>query len=321
MARISIERNILITLILITCLVCTVLSAGIATWVANSSQNPNILQGEKGEPGATGATGETGSTGARGLTGTPGATGPAGATGAKGDAGDKGFSKPDYNSGWVGIDSLAGQELILTHNLNTTDILVQIEGRDVQGNIHQKYYGLYSKSVSGWNRSYGETSHIHAYSMTNTSDGGYILTGCMPLPETDGMDAFLLKLDSYGYRMWCQTYNMNDFDAGFSVVETSDGGYAVTGVTETPSVSYAFLFKASNDGVLEWINIYDTDTQGNSLKQTFDGGYAILGFIYSDYETDMYLVKTDPDGSVEWTKTFSDSAGFSMLQTRMADMH
>jgi len=46
---------------------------------------------------------------------------------------------PEYNSGWVSIDQ--GQSIRLTHNLGTTNVSIEMWGKDSGGYIHQRNYG------------------------------------------------------------------------------------------------------------------------------------------------------------------------------------
>jgi hypothetical protein len=46
---------------------------------------------------------------------------------------------PEYNSGWVSINK--GQTIRLTHNLGTTNVSIEMWGKDSGGYIHQRNYG------------------------------------------------------------------------------------------------------------------------------------------------------------------------------------
>lgn len=365
MAKVTVDRNILIVSILVISLICCALSAGISTYVVNSGLNP--ITGEKGDKGDTGQTGVTGATGATGATGGKGATGATGSTGVAGTNGQNGKDgaawhtgigapstslgvngdyyldtatndlyqkvsgswvkktnlhingKADYDSNWVDIRSLAGQNKTFAHNLNTTDLKVQIEGMDASGNIHQKYLGLDSSTVLGWNQTYGEASNYVALSMQGTGDGGYIITGASiesMLVETG--DVFLLKLDSYGDAEWSQVFDMGYLGIGYGVTETSDGGYAVTGVifsyvTETYN---AFLIKTDSTGTLQWNQTFgDTYAVGYSIIQTSDGGYAITGENDDGTEYRMWVAKTYSNGTLQWSNTYDGDVGHAILQT------
>lgn len=310
MAKVIVEKNTLIVIILAACLICCAVSAGISTLIVNSGVN--TAAGEKGEKGDTGAPGPSGSPGATGQTGANGATG---ATGAKGDTGEKGAASADYDSGWVDIRSLAGQNLTLAHNLNTANLQIQIQGKDASGNIHQKYLGLASTAVQGWNQTYSETNSYIGVSIAATSDGGYIITG--PLIKaiySDEADMFLLKVDADGYREWSRIFDFNYSDMPNAVIQTADGGYAVVGETysNTGGDMHIFLIKTNSEGVQEWNNTFSTvGVSAFAMTQTNDGGYAITG----QNASELYVLKTYPNGTQQWINTYGGTIGYAVIQT------
>jgi len=260
-------------------------------------------QGEKGETGATGATGATGPAGATGATGATGPTGATGETGPEGPPGPEGLYLPDYDSGWVDIAALRGVYFDITHNLNGTDILVDITGKTAaDAGTHQRDYGL--SKVQGWQKMYGGENDYYAYSMVKTSDGGYALAGYAYSYYSYTNDFVLVKTDADGNRQWIQTYDGGSDDYACSVVQTGDGGYALAGITYSYD-SYTndfMLVKTDVDGIQEWTQKYDggNDDYAFSVIQTGDAGYALAGY---DSDYDFMLVKTDIDGIQDWTQT------------------
>jgi len=146
-----------------------------------------------------------------------------------------------------------------------------------------------------WNKKYGGL----AYSVVKTSDGGYALTGYHTVGLYD-CDSWLVKVDSYGNMQWSKTYGGNEYDMAFSVVETSDGGYALAGDTESFSVGEVdvWLVKTDADGNIQWNKTFggaDADW-ARSVIQTEDGGYALAGTTYSFGAggCDFWLIKIAP---------------------------
>ncbi len=79
----------------------------------------------------------------------------------------------EHDSGWVDITDKAGQYFNITHNLNSTDVMVYIQGKTViEGGVHQRLLGFVDY-MSGWSRAYQREYAQEAMSVVQTSDGGY----------------------------------------------------------------------------------------------------------------------------------------------------
>ncbi len=88
---------------------------------------------------------------------------------------------------------------------------------------------------SGWTKTYGGTDDDWARSIIETSDGGYALAGatCSYAPANGLADFYLVKTDGSGNMQWNRTYGEIYDDGIASVVQTSDGGYALAGYTDS----------------------------------------------------------------------------------------
>ena len=122
---------------------------------------------------------------------------------------------------------------------------------------------------------------------------------------------------------WEQTLGAESFDAGYSVQQTSDGGYIIVGETESFGVEGdVYLIKVDAFGTEQWSRTFGGTLLdwGYSVQQTSDGGYILTGGKKIDMggNTDVYLIKTDGNGMELWSQTFGGElwdAGRSVQQT------
>jgi len=95
-----------------------------------------------------------------------------------------------------------------------------------------------------------------------------------------------------------------------SMVQTTDGGYALGGSTASYGAgSYDFyIVKLYADGTLHWTKTVECGSSSyevaNSIVQTTDGGYAIAGGNYPIPPAigSSYIVKLDAAGALQWKR-------------------
>lgn len=140
------------------------------------------------------------------------------------------------------------------------------------------------------------------YSLAVNEDGTIIIGGMV---ETNGQDLYLLKSTASGEMIWEKTYGGTGFDYGTTVRITSDGGYAITGITAQSGSSNQdiMLNKYDATGALTWSKTFGGDDvdQGVGLIQHTDGGYSITGLSNSG-GSNIFLNRTDNTGTETWQR-------------------
>ena len=175
-----------------------------------------------------------------------------------------------------------------------------------------------------WSRTYGGDEHDCGYSVRETSDGGYIISGV----KDEGMyglycDVYLIKTDANGDSTWTRSFDFGDIDCGFEVVETDDGCFVVAGVYDggfTSNIGDMLLMKLDADGNVIWQNTYDNLGRdcAYSMDKTLDGGYILAGATnedtYGGYG-EIYVLKTDGGGNQLWTHNYGYGIAKDIRQT------
>lgn len=142
-----------------------------------------------------------------------------------------------------------------------------------------------------WNKTYGRADTDWLYSMIQTSDGGFALTGGYAY-DASSYKGWLIKTDAFGNEQWNKTY-ASTFR---SVVQTVDGGYAMAGVIDQGNGVYDFWFvRTDANGNEEWNQTFGGAgmDQAFSVVQATDGGYALAGYTesYGAGGRDLWLIK------------------------------
>ena len=135
-----------------------------------------------------------------------------------------------------------------------------------------------------------------------TADSGYIITasnGYSYLAELS-----VIKTDKFGKIEWYRNFADLASDSKSSVIQTSDGGFAVvcTIVHRNPTDYNIYLIKLNQSGEVEWTKEFGESNRidnGYSVVQTLDNGYLLGGTRYnstSSYKPIFY--RTDYSGNV-----------------------
>ena len=164
-----------------------------------------------------------------------------------------------------------------------------------------------------WTETYGDSGEERGFYVEQTTDGGYIITGMTSSYGSGGFDIYLIRTDGDGNLQWEKTFGGSFWDWGTSVQQTTDGGYIITGMTESFGAGGwdVWLIKADSNGESEWTRTFggsDYDN-GMSVRQTSDGGYIVLAdtYSYGAGSSDFWLIKTNSSGISSWTRTFGGS--------------
>ncbi|MDA3884498.1 MAG: fibronectin type III domain-containing protein [Candidatus Delongbacteria bacterium] len=237
----------------------------------------------------------------------------------------------------VFIDSLAKNIMSIKETSELGYIGVGWKSNGTNSDIWLFKTDLYGTII--WEKTFGGIAILNdrGYDVQETIDGGFILTG-MYATTFNTSRLCLIKTNSDGTKEWEKIFASNvykEHEQGFSVIQSSDGGYAIAGQISIEDGGYywtdMWLIKTDSNGDMIWDNSFTSDVSrdsnveaGYSIKQTSDGGYIIVGYTWDGWDgnpqKDVFIIKTDSDGNQAWKKQYGGSGlyidvGNDVIQT------
>jgi len=205
---------------------------------------------------------------------------------------------------------------------------------------------LTSTGELDWQKSFGGMGYDYAYSIQQTTDGGYIVAGRSSSNDGDFSgnhgygDYLIVKLTSTGEIDWYKLLGGSGIDWAYSIKQTTDGGYIIAGCSSSNNgdvsghhsdtvynIDY-WIVKLTSAGEIDWQKCLggSESEYAYSVQQTTDTGYIIAGYSYSfdgdvsenKGDLDYWIVKLTSTGEIDWQKSLGGSESdeaYSIQQT------
>lgn len=235
------------------------------------------------------------------------------------------------------IESTDGNYVIAGYTLS-------IDGDITDKTATDSDYWILKVSKEGaiiWSKTFGGTGDERAEDIINTTDGGYAVVGYSRSSDEDvsvnaGLqDYWIVKLDANGEILWEKSFGFGGIDRAFSVIQTNDGGFYISGfldvtasdqegndkkVFEKHGVGEFWGIKLDAEGNKTWRRYFGGTDNDRSYDviQTKDNGFLMIGSSESDDfdilegngpkgSYDFWAVKLNPDGTKSWVKNYGGS--------------
>ncbi|EAY24050.1 lipoprotein, putative [Microscilla marina ATCC 23134] len=152
-----------------------------------------------------------------------------------------------------------------------------------------------------WDYFFGGTASETGKDMKQVS-GGYVIVGTTASEGNGGSDVYLIKISEQGILQWSKTFGGAANDEGQAISLTDDGGYIITGSTESEGEGGkdVFLIKTDADGNQVWTETFGgtKDDVGRIVLQTADKGFLLLSTIVFENNNMLGLIKVNNAGKL-----------------------
>lgn len=184
-----------------------------------------------------------------------------------------------------------------------------------------------------WHQIFGGYYNEEGYTVIQTTDKGYAILGYTGTYGSGVTDMWLIKTDEEGTLVWEKTYGGSKSEKGYTVVQTEDEGFLLSGYSNTYGsyVDQIWLVKTDEEGEIKWDQMigfpngmYDSEyvRRKGPLLQTPDQGFMIAGITQEAHGTsafnDVLFVKGKKNGRIDFKNiygTWGDDYATSMIQT------
>lgn len=247
-----------------------------------------------------------------------------------------------WNKAFGGSTDDRGKQIIQTSDGGYAIIgYSQSADGDVTENAGIQDYWIAKLDATGnlsWQKSFGFLGADIGYSILQSNDDGYLITGTLDVTASGGQgnsrsarrhaggDYWAIKLDANGDKQWSRYYGGTFTDTPYDAIQTDDDGFIIVGSSDSQDVdisnsngSYDFwVIKISSSGDLIWGKSYGGSEidEAHAISKSNDGNYIVVGdtrssdldVLENNGAADLWVIKISSTGDLIWERTYGGSS-------------
>jgi hypothetical protein len=264
------------------------------------------------------------------------------------------FGNQEWQKVYGGSDDDRGREIIVTNDGGYAIIgSSKSQDGDVSSNSGFNDFWVLKISNSGnliWEKSFGYSGSDNGFSIIQTHDNGYLISGVIDITSSDGQgnnrlslnrhaggDYWVIKINSVGILQWSRYFGGTFTDTSYALSETQTGNFIIVGSSDSDDIdinnnkgTYDFwVLKISSSGELIWEKSFGGSEidEARDITITENGDFLIVGdsrsvdtdVLYNNGAADIWIIKINSDGELIWERTYGGTSfdGVQSIQKTM----
>ena len=190
-----------------------------------------------------------------------------------------------------------------------------------------------------WEKSFGYSGSDNGFSIIQTHDNGYLISGVIDVTSSDGQgnnrlslnrhaggDYWVIKINSVGILQWSRYFGGTFTDTSYALSETQTGNFIIVGSSDSDDIdinnnkgTYDFwVLKISSSGDLIWEKSFGGSEidEARDITITENGDFLIVGdsrsvdtdVLYNNGAADIWIIKINSDGELIWERTYGGTS-------------
>jgi Secretion system C-terminal sorting domain len=206
----------------------------------------------------------------------------------------------------------------MIHELPTGNFILTADTRSYGAQqIDVAIYELNASGQTNWLHLHGDTLVNGCQGLILTTDNKYLSFGETEIYPNSPFNFFVEKMDAAGTVLWHYTYGLSQYaDAAFSAIEAADGGFVITGYSNSYNNGLPLdliIFKIDVNGNFLWQQTYGSegiDIGYEIIRSTIANGYVITGYTTNpiNLTQDYYLLQLNENGLTQIENASSTSS-------------